>query len=99
MNIELIVNQEDAVAFGREFGGLKLDDLNDDQVAFAIDSAQGITFHTAPAGRSTLAPANASTNGRLGNGCECGIRGLLAWRAGGFCILCRGWNCHPGTSP
>ena len=44
MNIELIVNQEDAVAFGREFGGLKLDDLNDDQVAFAIDSAQGSRF-------------------------------------------------------
>lgn len=44
MNIELIVNQDDAIAFGREFGGLKLDDLNDDQVVFAIDAAQGSRF-------------------------------------------------------
>ncbi|BBI65678.1 hypothetical protein HSBAA_PA_2810 (plasmid) [Vreelandella sulfidaeris] len=41
MNIELIINQEDAIAFGREFGGLQLDDLRADKVAFAIDSAQG----------------------------------------------------------
>jgi hypothetical protein len=44
MNIELIVNQEDVLAFGREFGGLKLDDLSDDQVAFAIDAEQGSRF-------------------------------------------------------
>jgi len=28
MNIELIINQEDAIAFGREFGGLQLDDCS-----------------------------------------------------------------------
>lgn len=44
MNIELIVNQEDAIAFGREFGGLQIDGLSADQVAFAIDSAQGSRF-------------------------------------------------------
>ena len=44
MNIELIINQEDAIAFGREFGGLQLDDLRADKVAFAIDSAQGSLF-------------------------------------------------------
>lgn len=39
MNIELIVNQEDALAFGREFGGLPQNDLEEGQVAFAADSA------------------------------------------------------------
>ncbi|GED46747.1 hypothetical protein [Vreelandella aquamarina] len=44
MNIELIVNQEDALAFGREFGGLPQDSLEEDQVAFVIDPQQGSRF-------------------------------------------------------
>ncbi|WP_163575339.1 hypothetical protein [Halomonas faecis] len=44
MNIELIVNQEDALAFGREFGGLDMNALEPDELAFAADPQHGGRF-------------------------------------------------------
>lgn len=65
MNIELIVNQEDALAFGREFGGLPQRDLEEGLVAFAAEGSRFVLPRQA--GRSWRQPtqcemANLSTD-------------------------------------